>query len=576
MNKKSTFFLLLFNVILLVNIQAQKKTSKYYQIDFEKNKIFENTYNLWSSEVKWGPIVKDTIPYFVDDRNYKGIINYGVEFKSKDFRLFNLFESNKMYFLNVEIEKCIFNSKDSIIDIEGYVTGGWGDKAKYGKNEPKNYIDVFIGEKSDTITNCYYNAPVNGENIEISLNNKIIDENFVLDSFPCFYFKNPTYYRLASKGKRPFKIKAKINKNSILVFGGSICYSEIFDIGSMIYFPNKNKKNKIKKDDREYVDILINNKLVSDIEKEKLVPKEINYYTYTEKAENHILKRQYADAKDTYLVLDKKYPKLFARDIHNAIRCAVLSRDYQNAFFWGEKLANKGIDIKYFNAIIFKSLKKNIDWKKFSIRFDSISNESKKRINIDLKLQLVQLLDEDQSDYGLENRKEPKVLYETTERVTDKLIELLKKEGYPSEEKIGVFTKNDTILIQSPDYNVILRHTVQQKPKGLSKLMELLDKSAKMLEYDKERSINHKNFPSACLHIYKGNLYNNKSCGKNEMAINKIKFQFNNAHRFIMNYDYFIISEYNKENPEEYDKYYNESYNFIMKLTDDWEFYSNE
>lgn len=567
---------MIISIIFINSAFGQKKNYQYTTKIFEKNKIFENSYHLWWSKDYWGPIVKDTIPYFVDDRNYKGIINYGIEFKSKDFRNFNFSEFKTMFFFKVEIEKCKFNSKDSIIELEGFVDGGWGEKAKYGKDEPKNYIDVFIGEKTDTITKCYYNAPVNGDRIEVTLNNKIIDKNFVLDTFPSFYFKNPTYYRLASKGKRPFKIKAKINKNSILAFGGSGCYSEIFDIGSIVFMPNKNKKNKIKKEDREYVDILINNKLVADIEKEKTAANEINYYTYSEKAESHILKRQYADAKETYLILNKEYKTLFARDIHNAIRCAILSRDYKNAFFWGEKLANKGISIKYFDAKIFNTLKKNPEWKNFSVSFDSISNENKKRMNVDLKLKFEQLLEEDQAHYGLANRKEPKILYETTVRVTEKLIELIKNEGYPSEEKIGVYTKNDTILNFSPGYNVLIRHAIQQKPKSLDVLQELLDKSVDSLEYDSKRSPNNVFIQNSCFHIYKGNLYNSKSCGANDMMIKKMKFMFNNPYNFIIHNDNYVITEYDKENPEEYDKYYNENFNYVMKLTDNWEFYMEE
>ena len=173
LNKKS-FFLFFLNILFLNTLLGQNNSRvlNFSHKDFKKNKIYEKIYHLWWSKDNWGPIVKDTIPYFVDDRNYKGIINYGVEFKSKDFRLFNYFESLTMYFFKVEIEKCKFNSKDNIIEMEGFVVGGWGDKAKYGKNEPKNYIDVFIGEKTDTITKCYYNAPVNGDRIEITLNKK--------------------------------------------------------------------------------------------------------------------------------------------------------------------------------------------------------------------------------------------------------------------------------------------------------------------------------------------------------------------------------------------------------------------
>jgi hypothetical protein len=73
------------------------------------------------------------------------------------------------------------------------------------------------------------------------------------------------------------------------------------------------------------------------------------------------------------------------------------------------------------------------------------------------------LLNEDQANYGLENRKKPKELYETTERVTDKFIDLLKREGYPSEERIGSHVINDTTLISFPDFNYTYSTTTTKK-----------------------------------------------------------------------------------------------------------------
>jgi hypothetical protein len=271
--------------------------------------------------------------------------------------------------------------------------------------------------------------------------------------------------------------------------------------------------------------------------------------------------------------LDKSYNTLFARDIHNAIRCAILSRDYKCAFYFGKKLARKGIDKKYFNSKMFNVLRKNSEWNQFITVYDSVFTDNKRNINGYLKEQLEKLTEEDQADYGLENRKEPKVLYETTERVTSKLIDLLQKEGYPSEEKIGVCTKNDTILISFPDFNVLIRHAYQQNPKNLLVLNEIIEKSYNVLEYDKKRSGNHRSFGNSCFQIYKGRLYNNKSCGNNDLMVRKIKFGFNNPNNFLVDRGDYIVWEYDEAHAVEKDKFYEENFNFIMKLTDDWNFY---
>ncbi|KIX21805.1 hypothetical protein SY27_03695 [Flavobacterium sp. 316] len=580
--KKTILILFLFTLNILtipaVNGQNTRLKSKYSQRDFEINKIHDQTYNLWQYKNRFISKKNDTLPhsYFVDDRNYKGLINYGVSFRSKDFRNFHFSENLHMFFLKVDFEKVLFNPNDSIIEIEGYISGGWDNlaKKKQTENSVENRIDVFLGEITDTIKNCYYSKIVNEEAIEVKLNNSKVDETTILDTFPAFYFKNYSYYRTSLRGRRSFKIKGKITNNTLLAFGEKNCYSEIFDLSAMVYSPKKNKRKKIKKrENSAYRTIMINNELVADIEKQKAKNKEINYYTYTEKAEDYILKRQYAKAKEQYLLLDKEYPLLFARDLHNAVRCAVLSRDYKNAFYFGEKLAKKGVDIKYFNTSVLNPLKRNPSWNNFTVRYDSIYKESLEKFNTNLKTQIEALKDEDQADYGLTNRKEPKVLYETTERVTNKLIELLKKEGYPSEEKTGIYTKNDTVINPFPEYHVLIKHATQQKAKNLETLNKLLEKSIKNFEYDSKRSTNNVFYHNSCFHIYKGNLYISKSCGSNEIMVRKMKFIFNNPYGFFIHNDNYIVTEYNKENPEEYDKYYKENYNFVMKLTDDWFFY---
>lgn len=569
--------LLFFFSILVVNVifinssfgQSKSKHKSFSRSNIERNKVLDETYHLWWYKHRWFP-EGDTIAYFVDDRNYKGVINYGVDFRLRNFRNFHYFENVSMYFLKVEFESCTYNLKDSIIEIEGFVSGGWDKALKKGK--ARNHIDIFLGEKKDTITLCYLGNRVNKEAIESKLNNKEIDKFAVLDTFPSFYLKNYSYYRTAPEGRRHFKIKGKITKNSMLAFGAGACYSEIFDLGSMIYDPNKQKSKKAKKETVAYKALIINNELVSEIEKAKLKPKEINYYTYTEKAENYITRNQFAQAKLTYLELDKKYPVMFARDINNAIRCCVLSRDIKTAFMFGEKLGAKGVKLPFFNAKIFNSMRNNTGWKSFCTKYDSIYEASQSKFNFEYRKQLEQLTKEDQDEYGLKIRND-KVLRETTERVTDKLIELLKKESYPSEERIGTYVKNDTILISVPDYNVLIRHAIQQNPKSFSALKELLDQGAKTLEYDEKRISNNTMYYNSCLHIYKGNLYQSKSCPKNDLLIKKIAFKFKNPNYFVIDCGKYVVTEYNKTNPDEKDLYYDEGFNFVMKLTDDWEFY---
>jgi hypothetical protein len=481
-----------------------------------------------------------------------------------------------MCFLKIKITKCNYSQKDSIINIEGFVTGHLNDQLKNGKIQ--NNIELFIGKKTDTLNSYYfgnacYNNIIDKKFVEAKLNNHEIDEFTVLDKFPAFYIKNYSYFSTNPKGPHPFKISGKVNKNTLFVIGSRAHYSEIFDLGSMVYYPNKNRENNQNKKQEEpnCRILMIKNKLVSDIEKEKSQKQEINYYSYTVMAENYILAKQYAKAKEQYYLLYQKYPsQLFARDIHNAIRCAVQSRDFKTAFWWGEKFAYKGAPLPYFNSKIFNGLRKNPQWKNFSIKYDSIYKLSQNKLNLKLKEEINDLVKEDQADYGLTSRKDPKILYETTERVTGKLIDLLNKDGYPSEEKIGCYFIRDTILKTDPDFYVLIKHAMQQSPKNLTVLNELLDKNISTLEFDRKRSYIDVGPANSCLHIYKGNLYNSKACGRNDLMVRKVMFKFNNPYNFLMEFGNFIVSEYNAENPKEWDDYYEKNFVFIMKLTDDW------
>lgn len=572
-------------ILILTNLfgqnqygQSKKLKTKFHQKDFKKNKIEDETYHLWKYKYLNSTNIKDTLipSLFVDDRNYKGLINYGVQFKSKDFRTFQFLENHQMWFLTVNFEKTVFNPKDSIIEIEGYVSGGWGDldSKKLKEKNIENRLDIFLGEKKDTIVHCYLGKVVNEELIEVKLRGRDANENTILDTFPAFYFKNNSHYKTLPKGKRNFKIKGKVTPKTILTFGDLGCYSEVFDLSTMVYYPKKNKQKKIiQREKLSHITLIRDNQLLS---RNGIVKaKEINYYTFTEAAEDFILKRQFVKAKEQYNLLNKNYNTVFARDIHNAIRCAIFSRDYENTYFWAEKLAKKGVPFKYFNSKIFNLLKKHKEWNNFSKKYDSIYNEFQSKKDIKFKKEIEKLVEEDQADYGLANRKEPKVLFETSERVTNKLVDLLNNKGYPTEEKIGVYTKNDTILNPYPEYNVLIRHAIQQKVKKLEILDDLLAKSIQKLECDSKRSTNNVFFNNSCFHIYKGNLYNSKSCGSNDLMVRKMKFIFNNPYGFFIHTDNYVISEYNKENPEEYDKYYNEQFHFVMKITDNWEFYEN-
>lgn len=562
----------LFTIYLLAQ-QKPNEIKSFAQRDLEAYKFEENKYDLRTAKSFYLLTTRDSTSYFLDPSDYKGILNYGVDFAAKDKKVFTFVENYNIYYTDVIFEKCAFSVSDSIVEIQGKVSGGWNSVDFKGK-PPLNVVEISVGELK--MTPLIFNLEIfDLDQVETTYKGEEKKERFALDTLNTIVFQKLDF-RKQLPADVNFNVRFKVDKNSILSIGKLSCFVHLYNIGEMVFTKQRKKRFLIpeRKDDApRYVKIIENNVQLNN-PKNQIKTATPAYYQITEKAETYILTRQYAKAKQTYALLAKDNPTVFARDIHNAIRVAVLSRDVKVAFWWGEKLAEKGIELPYFNSKVFNTMRKNSEWKIFCKKYDSICKLSQKKWNTNLKKQVIDLLNEDQADYGLENRKDSAILYETTERVTDKLIDLLKIEGYPSEEKIGAFTKNDTILIQSPEFSVTIRHAVQQKPKGLTELNELLDKSYKALEFDLKRSNTHRNFPGACYHIYKGNLYIDKSCDyNNDIMVKKMVFMFNNPNGFIIDNGNYIVSEYNPENPKEWDDHYENNFRLIVKLTDDWEFY---
>ena len=129
---------------------------------------------------------------------------------------------------------------DNEITIEGTVKGGW-----YGAGSD---VDIYIGEKVDT-TSLHILSP----NLHYTIihEGKELKEPIVLDTFPAFYLRNYAHTK-SEVGrnydkKRDFKIVSKINKNSVLTFGLSASYSEIFEIGKLLAIRNEDDENSEKK-----------------------------------------------------------------------------------------------------------------------------------------------------------------------------------------------------------------------------------------------------------------------------------------------------------------------------------------
>lgn len=578
---------ILISLYIILNLLAQSFV--FGQKNFEKIKYFSqeelngckldsDVYSFkWSKhKYRWFP-EGDTLPYFIDEREYKGLLNYGLEFVSKDRRSFSYMENVVIHKLNVSFSNFKFNPADSIVEIEGIISGGW---TKRDFRESQNNIDIFIGNKKDTISIKYLENLFNSLEVDIKYKGEKIDSHIVLDSFPGFYMYNYQHYKTRYGNKRIFNIKTKVDRNSIITFGLEYCFSEIFEIGSLVYPEGNTRKTKTQKINRslEPVVLIRNNIRESDrnnFEESVAIPV---YYKITEKAENYIIRKQYGKAKQQYDVLLKEDKYIYARDMHNAVRSAIISRDYNTAIVWCEKLVLKGVGLKYFDAKVFNGIKNKTLWNEFLKKYPALHKEHIEGLNQTLKKELKALVTIDQTAYyknsiGTIERSE---LVKVTESNDRKFIDLIEKEGFPTEEKIGVpLVEGGLSIGVSPVFFVLIIHSHQVNSEELKKIKSIINHSADVFEYDNIRdnlSV-FKKGGNSCFHIYKGDLYNNKTCAIDQKQMRKIVFRFKNDFSFIIDQGKCIVIPFEHSTATQDELFFKERFNYIMKLTDDWFFY---
>lgn len=562
-------------------LNAYKIDKNIYNFFWHKNNSYYN-----STFQKRNFIEGDTLPYFADYKTYKGLVNYGIQFNNYDTLLHTIVENLFMYRLEVVIKNLVFNPEDSTVLIKGEIKGGRDYKHiaewKQFVAADRIGIDVFVGEKKDTVNFLYYDPAIAIFQIktwDVKLKGNLINKPTALDSFPGFYLKNYEHFKTKADDQKSFEITAKINQNSILVFGLENCYSEIFEIGKLVFDSNAKKKERLKiykrekevKNPEPYVPIIRNNKqeLYPDIATEIELPW---YYKTIEKAEILVVNKQFAKANDEYKKLLERDHYVFARDLQNAVRASILCRDYSTAIVWCEKLALKGVSLKYFDAQIFEGLKSSKLWNPFLEKYSILNKQYKDGLNPNLIKELSDLVAMDQKDYVRQSKGEfdRTKLQATTQRVDDGLIKLIKKEGFPTEEKIGVKIIQDTIIGTSNDYYVLINHSHQTQSNRVDEIKEIINESAAKFEYDMTRN-NLSKFINigTCYMVYKGNLYLDKNCVQKPERLQKIIFANQNKYGFIVNGGDISAFGYNPANEEEDTKFMEEGFNFIMKLTDE-------
>lgn len=123
--------------------------------------------------------------------------------------------------------------KNKKIKISGKVTGGW-------ESVIPTEFEIYIGHRNDTISNTTLSPNLHGDTY---FNGQKVDSTIVIDTVPAFYmsdlqkfeaYRGKKYLENSKYKEMLFDITGIIDEKSILVFGLSSRYAEIFEIGKLL------------------------------------------------------------------------------------------------------------------------------------------------------------------------------------------------------------------------------------------------------------------------------------------------------------------------------------------------------
>lgn len=184
------------------------------------------------------------------------------------------------------------------------------------------------------------------------------------------------------------------------------------------------------------------------------------YLAIVNKAELAIMNKDYIMAIQLYDKAFKKYARPYSRDIENAIQCALLSKNNTKIYEYAKALIAIGCDLNFFDKqqdfIAFKHSK---EWLKLIKEYSALRTQFSKKCNWKLRHQLEALIARDQ--YWRNKDPNYQVLKDSTFKEDDLIMrELLAifENGYPSEYKVGVFIKEDTLINSELILPLILLH----------------------------------------------------------------------------------------------------------------------
>lgn len=208
-----------------------------------------------------------------------------------------------------------------------------------------------------------------------------------------------------------------------------------------------------------------------------------NYNMLVNEAEQYIVIQEYNSALNKYFEASRIY-NIFSIDIHNALVCAIYTKNENSIKYFGNLLSTKGIPKSYFlNKKIFNDLKQKSYW--IEIAELSQRNYDKK---FEEKITLIKIIDSVESVDSFYNTirvakdiandtlwvKENYMTYDSIIKANaSHLVTIFEQYGFPSDDYPYFYMPNDTTLSYEPIFRETIIHSYQSKSIEKGKLPKI-------------------------------------------------------------------------------------------------------
>jgi hypothetical protein len=191
----------------------------------------------------------------------------------------------------------------------------------------------------------------------------------------------------------------------------------------------------------------------------------IDYFKLINKAEIKIVESDFESSLNHYQKAFELIDKPFAKDLYNASLCSAKSNNDSVTYLLVKQQVQKGIPLKIFRSKYYKHFKKSNFWELLKREEKTLIRLAKVNVNQDYLNKLKEL---EKLDQKIRKRKYGYPMSDTIRKVDSlnmiKLVSLIDKFGYPSENVIGI---NNPKKTWKKPQNIVLRHYFQSIANGI-------------------------------------------------------------------------------------------------------------